>query len=173
MKQISKTYWIVILLTMVFFSSCKEDLKVYNSTDEWIASIENSITPISIDSLHAKIERYDEFYLIDVREPNEYYPAYIPSAVNIPNGLLLFKINIDSFWENAMMYTPKKDEPIIVYCKKGKRSMFAAYKLQKLGFTNVKYVNGGWMKWEENYPTLYEAQLEKLSGGSHKEVGGC
>ena len=43
---------------------------------------------------------------------------------------------------------PNKDVPIIVYCKKGKRSALIAYQLQQMGYANVKYLEGGILKWK-------------------------
>jgi rhodanese-related sulfurtransferase len=154
-------------------SSCTQQKETYDNVDDWISEIQPKLQVIGADSLKAKIDRYDEFYLIDVREPAEYYPAYIPTAVNIPGGMLLFKIDKEDFWAGRTLYVPKKTDEIIVYCKRGKRSMFAADMLRKIGYTNVKYLDGGWMEWDINYPTEYEKQLEKLGDGPHEEVGGC
>lgn len=169
---------IIAVFTMVAaaisFTACETEKEVYQSSSEWVDQARKNVSTINMDTLHEKIERYDEFYLVDVREPMEYYPAYIPSAVNIPNGVLIFKMDSEEFWESKFLYPPEKDDEIVLYCKKGKRSILAADKLQKLGYTNVKYVPGGWMEWEEKNPNMYEAQLDKMSGGGdHEEVGGC
>lgn len=173
MKKIVFILLGLVSIVSVALLSCESEKKLYHTPEEWVADVQTRVTEMNLDTLHAKVDRYDEFYLIDVREPMEYYPGYIPSAVNIPNGLLIFKVQNDDFWEGQFLYTPAKDDEIVVYCKKGNRSIMAADKLQKLGYTNVKYVVGGWLSWEDTHPTLYEAQLEKMSGGSHDEVGGC
>lgn len=173
MKKVIIVAVLMVVAAAFSFTACESDKEVFKSSDEWVAKARQNVKPIEMDTLEAKIERYDEFYLVDVREPMEYYPAYIPSAVNIPNGVLIFKMDSDAFWESNFLYTPKKDDEIVVYCKKGKRSILAADKLRKLGYTNVRFVPGGWMEWENQNPTLYEAQLDKMSGGNHEEVGGC
>ena len=88
-------------------------------------------------------------------------------------GVIEFKINNDAFWEEAMLYMPEKNEEIIVYCRKGKRSILAAQTLQQLGFTNVTFVTDGWKKWELTYPLIFEKNLEQMGHDSGGEVGGC
>ncbi len=85
--------------------------------------------------------------------------VYIPGAINIARGILEFNISNDKFWEEAMLYMPEKDEEIIIYCRKGKRSILAAQTLQQLGFTNVKYIIDGWKKWEMTFPDKFEKNL--------------
>ena len=52
--------------------------------------------------------------------------------------------------EQAM---PNKSQEIILYCGGGYRSALAALNLQRMGYTNVKSMAGGWRAWNElNYP---------------------
>jgi len=44
---------------------------------------------------------------------------------------------------------PSKSDPIVVYCKKGSRSVLAADALRSLGFTNVRFLEGGWLQFKE------------------------
>lgn len=39
------------------------------------------------------------------------------------------------------------DVPIITYCLKGPRGLLAGYQLQKMGFSNVKNLEGGILTW--------------------------
>jgi rhodanese-related sulfurtransferase len=108
-----------------------------------------------------------------VREPSEYNAGYIPGALNIPAGTLVFKIANQEFWDNEMLYMPEKDEELIIYCKKGKRGVLAAEALGKLGYKNVINISGGWKKWELTYPLEYEKNLDAMGGEHHEEEGGC
>lgn len=78
--------------------------------------------------------------VIDVREPNEYVVGFVPDAINIPRGILEFKL--DSFPQLA-----DRDKPVLVYCKSGGRSALAAQILQRLGFSNVASLAGGFDGW--------------------------
>jgi len=113
------------------------------------------------------------FYLVDVREAEEHAYGYIPGSINIPGGSLVFNVGNEGFWEQEMLYVPQKTDEIILYCKKGKRSVLAADALRKIGYTNIKYLDGGWKNWELTYPLEYE---KKEITGHHeekKESGGC
>jgi len=122
-----------------------------------------------------KMDSLEIFYLIDVRELGEHVYGYIPGAINIPGGILIFKMGNEAFWDNEMIYPPEKTDEIIAYCKKGKRSVIAADYLDRLGYENVNFLEGGWKAWEMAYPLEYEENLEML-GGSHdaeEDAGGC
>ena len=154
-------------------SSCSKD-KVYTSADAWVAEVQSTLKTVKVEQLKQKIDDFEMFYLLDVREPSEHYPGFIPGSINVPGGVLIFKMSSDGFWEQQMSYTPTKDDEIIVYCKKGKRSVMAADALNKLGYKNVSFLDGGWKNWEMNYPLEYDKDLDQLNhSGSAAEVGGC
>lgn len=102
-----------------------------------------NINVISTDSLIKKIERYDPYSLIDIRQAAEFAEDNIPGSILIPRGELEFKILNDDFWEEVFLYTPLKTDEIIVYCNGGNRGALAAETLQKLGFSNVYSLSGG------------------------------
>ncbi len=171
MKNISRT----TILAMLFISmmvSCSQKQN-YNNVDEMVNEAALTTKAVDVEQLMVKIDNGDMILLIDVREPNEYNAGYIPGAVNIPRGVLEFKINNDAFWEEAMLYMPLPDEEIVVYCRKGKRSILAAKTLQQLGYSNVTFVTDGWKKWEMTYPLIQEKNLDNLHHDDGGEVGGC
>ncbi len=71
--------------------------------------------------------------VIDVREEAEFFIAAIPGAKNIPMNEL----------EASTDELDKSKETIILVCKVGKRAFLAYLKLKKLGFTNLKVLEGG------------------------------
>lgn len=84
------------------------------------------------------------YVFLDCREPKEFKMGHVPGAINIPRGLLEFKI------EKAVS---DKNENIVIYCKKGGRGCLAACTLCRMGYKNVKNMAGGWMAWEKaGYP---------------------
>jgi molybdopterin/thiamine biosynthesis adenylyltransferase/rhodanese-related sulfurtransferase len=89
---------------------------------------------------HEVAERLDHFYLLDVREPDEFEQGALPGAIHVARGNLEFSV------EGRL---PDKSVPIAVYCAGGARSAFAAKTLQELGYTDVVSVIGGFNKWKD------------------------
>ena len=78
--------------------------------------------------------------LIDVREGEEYANAHARGAVHLSRGVLELKIE---------GLVPDISTPILCYCGGGSRSALAADNLQKMGYTNVASVAGGFRAWKE------------------------
>ncbi len=172
MKTIKLIVSLVCISCLAINYSCSKKEQFQNA-DELVASVAVNLEKITIDQLKAKMDSFEMYNLIDVRETKEHNHGYIPGAVNIPRGTLEFNIGKEEFWENAGFYFPAKDEEFILFCKKGSRSILAVDALLKLGYSNVKYIDGGFKKWELNYPLLQEKNLELESHGEVEEVGGC
>ncbi|MCF7918401.1 MAG: hypothetical protein K9N06_00625 [Candidatus Cloacimonetes bacterium] len=139
--------------------------------------VKSDITEISRDDLMAMMEQGKLRVLIDVREPGEYAEGYInepdeegeyPYAetftVNIPRGILEFKIDSQDYWDDELwLEMPTKNEEIVLYCQAGDRSTLAAFALKQLGYKNVKSLKGGYRKWLD--PNAPEEEAVKSSGG--------
>lgn len=78
--------------------------------------------------------------VLDVREPSEFDMGHLPNAVNIPRGLLEFMVGNNPALKDF-------DQSILLYCKNGGRSTLAADTLQKMGFSQVKMLTGGFDGW--------------------------
>ncbi len=173
MKNIVNKFWILLIALGMIISSCSNE-RQYANSDEWVDAVKVGLNSVTVEELKTKIDDFEMIYILDVREPMEHYHGLIPGSINLPGGLVIFKMDDDIFWEGEMTYTPEKTDEIIVYCKKGKRSVMAADALEKLGYKNVTYLDGGWKKWELTYPLEYEEKLDKLGGHvEEEEVGGC
>lgn len=171
MRKITSVLRFFVLALLV--SSC--GVKTYESADQMVENALKNVTLLDAQELKAVMEGDDYFTLIDVRQKSEHYYGYIPGAMVIPRGSLEFNIGDAKFWETEGLYLPEKKEKIILYCKKGNRSILAAEALMKMGYSNVLALKDGWKGWELTFPDLTEKNLEKLSGGGHEEVdtGGC
>jgi rhodanese-related sulfurtransferase len=82
--------------------------------------------------------------LIDVREESEYAAGHVRGAEWIGKGILERDIEGKH---------PDKAEPLYLYCGGGFRSAIAADNLQKMGYTNVVNVDGGWRALKDLLPT--------------------
>lgn len=85
--------------------------------------------------------------VIDVREPAEFGAGSLPNAVNIPRGVLEFKIN-----EHPAL--ADKDAEILLYCRSGGRSALATVSLQRLGYTRPNSILGGFDAWAASRPVV-------------------
>jgi len=78
--------------------------------------------------------------LIDIRETEDFAKAHAAGAIHLSKGVLEMKIE-----ETA----PNLAKPIVCYCGGGNRSALAADNLQKMGYTNVASLTGGFKAWKE------------------------
>ena len=102
------------------------------------------IKEASVDEIKARIDRSDRFYLIDVREESEWARGHVGGATWIPRGILEGQI------ERAI---PEMDSDIVLYCGGGARSALAAESLQRMGYTKVTSMDGGFGGWmRSGYP---------------------
>lgn len=97
-----------------------------------------TIDEVSVADADAAIRDAD--VLIDVREAEEFHEGHIDGALNIPRGLLEFKLS----------GTPElgaRDLNILLYCKTSGRAALAAASLQEMGYLHVKSIAGGFDAW--------------------------
>jgi rhodanese-related sulfurtransferase len=84
---------------------------------------------------------------IDVREYDEFAAGHLPGAINIPRGVLEFKIGMVPECAN-------KDGNFVVYCRTSGRAALSAVQLQKIGYSSVISMAGGFEAWNnEGRPT--------------------
>lgn len=91
-----------------------------------------SITANEVEELLSQGKKLN---LIDVREVSEVQEGHIPGIINIPLGLLEFR-----------MHELNKDTPYIMVCRSGGRSGQATSFLQEQGF-DVTNLTGGMLSW--------------------------
>lgn len=78
--------------------------------------------------------------LIDVREDSEWQAGRAAGARHIGRGIIE---------RDIVHQIPDKARELILYCGGGYRSALAADNLQKMGYTNVHSMAGGWTAWKE------------------------
>lgn len=103
-----------------------------------------NVTEISIQDVKARMDNKTLPLLIDTREESEWQRDHLPQAKHIGRGILERDIET---------VVPDKTTEIILYCGGGYRSALAAESIQKMGYTNVLSMAGGYRAWKEaNYP---------------------
>ena len=96
------------------------------------------IREVSVDDARVRVR--DGAELIDVREDNEFDIGHAAGATHIGRGVIERDI-VGKF--------PDKDAELILYCGGVYRSALAADNLQKMGYTNVISMDGGFRGWKE------------------------
>jgi rhodanese-related sulfurtransferase len=92
-----------------------------------------------------RIDARETMVLVDVREDSEWARGHLPGAIHLGKGVIERDI------ERAF---PDKETVLVLYCGGGYRSALAGDNLQKMGYTNVISMDGGWRAWvEAGYPT--------------------
>ena len=93
---------------------------------------------ITAAELKAMLDRDDDIFLIDVREPNEYEIVSIPGATLIPK---------DQFLNGSALEKLPQDKRIVLHCKSGARSAECLAVLKNAGFSDAVHVGGGVLSW--------------------------
>ena len=93
---------------------------------------------ITAAELKAMLDRDDDIFLIDVREPNEYEIVSIPGATLIPK---------DQFLNGSALERLPQDRRIVLHCKSGARSAECLAVLKNAGFSDAVHVGGGVLSW--------------------------
>jgi rhodanese-related sulfurtransferase len=78
--------------------------------------------------------------LIDTREDHEWEASHAAGAKHLSRGILERDIET---------VVPDKSAKLVLYCGGGYRSALSAESLQKMGYTNVWSLAGGWRAWNE------------------------
>src|SRR5690554_1029089 len=148
-KVIVVILMLIAIQTIQAIGQKKENIRVYDSPEEMVVAAKEIITEIPVNEFR-DIYTNENLFIIDVRTAEEYNAGAVPGAINIPRGVLEFRIGKKETWESAGVNPPDKDDPIIVYCGTGSRGALSAKALLQLGYTNVKSVEGGWGAWQKS-----------------------
>jgi len=109
-------------------------------SEEFLAIVNNAKGRVKETSVAETRDRMDAgATLIDVREDNEFEAGHAVGAIHMGRGII----------ERDIVQTfPEKDTELILYCGGGYRSALSADMLQKMGYSNVWSMAGGWKAWK-------------------------
>jgi len=111
-----------------------------------VQDAKSQIRETDVQEVKRRLDARESFTLIDVREESEWAKGHLPGALHLCKGIIERDI------ENAV---PGKSTPLVLYCGGGFRSALAAENLQKMGYTDVISMDGGWRGWTEaGFPTV-------------------
>jgi rhodanese-related sulfurtransferase len=110
-----------------------------------VTDARSNIHETNVEKVKKRLDAGEQFTLVDTREDSEWERGHIPGAIHIGRGVIERDI------ERLM---PDTSAPLVLYCGGGFRSALAAESLQRMGYTNVLSMDGGWTGWNAaGYPT--------------------
>lgn len=109
-----------------------------------VTEIRQSVNETDVHQIKQWLDQGRHFNLVDVREESEWAKGHIPGAVYLGRGVI--ERDIETRF-------PDPDTELYLYCGGGFRSVLAADTLQKMGYTKVVSMDGGYRGWSEaGYP---------------------
>ena len=113
-----------------------------------VEDAKSRVRELTADDVKAKLDRGEQFLLIDVREESEWAKDHLPNAVHLGKGILE---------RDVEERIPDTGAEIVLYCGGGFRSALAADSLGRMGYTNVWSMDGGIRDWrDKGYPLTAE-----------------
>lgn len=94
----------------------------------------------TVADVKRRLDAGEKFTLVDVREESEYAAGHAAGAIHLSKGVIERDVETK---------VPDKATPLVLYCGGGFRSALAADNLQKMGYTNVISMDGGWRGWTQ------------------------
>ena len=99
------------------------------------------VREVTVAETQQRMREDKDVTLIDVREDSEWNEAHAAGAIHLGKGIIERDIEKTA---------PDKEAELILYCGGGYRSALASDALQKMGYTNVFSMAGGWKAWKES-----------------------
>src|ERR1700692_896394 len=105
-----------------------------------VTAAKAKVKETNVADVKRRIDAGENLMLIDVREDNEWAQGHLPGALHLGKGIIQRDI------EQPAPHTYAK---LVLYCCGGFRSALVAESLQKMGYTNVESLDGGWKGWRD------------------------
>jgi len=126
-----------------------------SSKDQVLGELRKRIREVSPEEALEMVK--DGAALIDVREAEEVQEGSAQGAILLSRGWLELRVE---------QQVPDKKRSVIVFCRQGLRSLFAAEALEKLGYQDVASIAGGYEAWKgAGLPT---SAASGLSAAEHR-----
>src|SRR6202047_1451434 len=100
-----------------------------------VTAAKDKIKETNVADVKRRIDAGANLMLFEVREDNEWARGHLPSALPLGKGIIERDIE---------QRVPQTDAKLVLYCGGGFRSALVAESLQKMGYTNVESMDGGW-----------------------------
>ena len=107
-------------------------------TTDILEQARSVIKEITVDEAHDLLSAGERITLMDIREPKHVALGYIEGCVFIRGDELEMQVN---------HLLPDKNDPVLLYCATGNRSLMTALTLKEMGYANVSSLKGGIEAW--------------------------
>ena len=125
------------------------------TAEDFVNEAKAHVQSISPEETKKLMDDTDNVVLLDIRTFAEFKEhGWIPGRTVLPHGMVIFDIT---------KIVPNKDVPIIVYCKKGKRSALVSYQLKQMGYEDVRLLNGGILLWSRKALPVEKSGNSKIA----------
>ena len=110
-----------------------------------VQDAKSRVRETSCEAIRQRQLRGERFLLVDVREDHEWQEGHVVGAVHFSKGIIERDIE---------RIVPDHATDMVLYCGGGFRSALSADALQKMGYSNIVSMDGGWKRWTDlTYPT--------------------
>ena len=98
------------------------------------------VTEVTVQEVQERLQRGEKLQMVDVREESEWIQGHATNAVHLSKGVI--ERDIEKRFSDT-------GTELVLYCGGGSRSALAADNLQKMGYTKVRSLIGGFRSWRE------------------------
>jgi rhodanese-related sulfurtransferase len=105
-----------------------------------VTDAKSRVKETNVADVKKRREAGEKFLLVDVREESEWANGHVTDAIHLSKGIIERDIN---------KLIPDASAKVILYCGGGYRSALAADNIQKMGYSNVESMDGGFAAWQQ------------------------
>jgi rhodanese-related sulfurtransferase len=114
-----------------------------------------SIKEIFPWDLREMLDAGEDLLIVDVREPYEYSAMHIRDSITVPRGIL--ESACDWGYEDTVpLLASARNRRVIVVCRSGNRSIFAAEVMASMGYRDVYSLKSGIRGWNDSEEPLLD-----------------
>ena len=122
-------------------------------TNDVLKQARTEVHEMPVDEAHRVLSAGENITLLDIREPHHVALGYIEGSVFIRG---------DELEMQAKHLFPDKNNPVLLYCVTGDRSLMTALTLKEMGYRNVSNLKGGIEAWRAaGYELITEGILSR------------